>query len=82
MDVLLHRLGEAVRQVQAHRRSGGETLGGLRPQGHRARHAEGHPGPLNGLFIGGEADVHGRAQGGDVHGVPHGIFDIVAKVSI
>ena len=79
MDVLLHRLGEAVRQIQAHRLTGGETLGGLRPQGHRARHAEGHPGPLHRLFVGGEADVHRGAQRGDVHGVPHGIFNIVSK---
>ena len=56
-------------------------LGGRSAHRHRAGHAVGNPDVPDRLFVVGQGDVHRAAQGGDIHGLPHGVFDIVAGIA-
>ena len=79
MDVLQHRFSEVLDVLQRHGLAVDKLLGVRRTHRDGPRHAEGDPHPVEGLFILAEPGVNGGSQRGDIHGVAHGVLDIVAE---
>ena len=82
MDVLQHRFSEALDVLQRHGLAVDKLLGVRRTHGDGACHAEGDPHPVEGHFILAEPGVNGGSQRGDIHGVAHGVLDVVAEGAV
>ena len=79
MDILEHRLGKYLHCLLCQGLPLCSFLGAGRPHGHRAGHAVGDAGALDGLLIRAQHHIDAAAGGGDIHGVAHGVLDIVSK---
>ena len=82
VDIVQDGVGKSLHRLLGQGLALGCRFSAGTPQGHGAGYAVGDAGTLNGLLVLAEPDVDAAPQGGDVHGVPHGVLDVVAIAAV